>query len=106
MHTGTEFFNSSLPSYACVKIDVMAVGRFSSKNDKLNYLQRLQKLKRQTISATAQNPHFSRGVFSKNKREHANHDGESTKRVLIINFTATTLDQAVAKYQGNGRTAS
>ena len=83
-------FHAELPLYSRVKLEVMAVGPFTNgHSDKLDYLRALQLLSKQTISSTAQHPHFSRNVFQKsgeNKRGN-----KEQVRVLQLNFVSTTM---------------
>ena len=85
-------FQAQLQDYAAIKIGVIAVGSFSSKSSQLDYLRALQQRRRQTISDL----HYSRSGSNKNKPQ------EEARRVLQLNFCATTLSERRRRVEGGG----
>eukprot|EP00750_Incisomonas_marina_P022771 INCI4993.10.p1 GENE.INCI4993.10~~INCI4993.10.p1 ORF type:complete len:1559 (+),score=254.90 INCI4993.10:230-4906(+) len=84
-----DAFHADLRDYACVKIGVIAVGTFASKDAQLQYLHSLQQRRRQVIS----DQHYSgRGVFSTKHK-----GGADVKRVLQLKFCAMSLEEAAAQ---------
>lgn len=88
-----DAFHADLRDYACVKIGVIAVGTFASKDAQLQYLHSLQQRRRQVIS----DQHYSgRGVFSTKHK-----GGMDAKRVLQLKFCAMSLEEAAAQLRSS-----